>query len=109
MALMSCGECSAEISDKAAACPKCGAPLRAPTAPQPVILARQHSRTVAIVLALFLGGFGAHKFYLGSPGLGIVYLLFCWTFIPAIIAFIEALSYLFMGESAFNTRFSGTR
>jgi TM2 domain-containing membrane protein YozV len=46
--------------------------------------------TVAVILALFLGGIGAHKFYLGQTGLGILYLLFCWTYIPAIIAFFEA-------------------
>mgnify|MGYP000846046642 CR=1 FL=1 len=46
--------------------------------------------TTAVLLALFLGGIGAHKFYLNNAGMGIVYLLFCWTYIPAIIAFIEA-------------------
>lgn len=44
----------------------------------------------AILLALFLGGIGAHKFYLGQSGLGVLYLLFCWTFIPSIIAIGEA-------------------
>jgi len=46
---------------------------------------------IAVILAIFLGGLGAHCFYLGKVGLGIIYLLFCWTFIPAIIALIEAL------------------
>lgn len=41
------------------------------------------------LLAFFLGLFGAHKFYAGKIGLGIVYLLFCWTFIPGIVAFVE--------------------
>jgi len=50
------------------------------------------SPTTALLLALFLGGVGGHKFYMGETGLGIVYLLFCWTYIPAIIAFIEAFS-----------------
>jgi TM2 domain-containing membrane protein YozV len=45
--------------------------------------------TTGIVLALFLGGFGAHHFYLGKAGLGVLYVLFCWTFIPAIIALFE--------------------
>lgn len=48
------------------------------------------SATVAVLLALFLGGIGVHKFYLGQIGLGIVYLLFCWTTIPAWIALVEA-------------------
>lgn len=41
------------------------------------------------LLAFFLGGIGAHKFYAGKIGTGILYLIFAWTFIPSIIAFIE--------------------
>lgn len=48
--------------------------------------------TTALLLALLLGNVGGHKFYLGQVGLGVVYLLFCWTFVPGIIAFIEAFS-----------------
>lgn len=43
------------------------------------------------LFALFLGGLGVHKFYAGKIGLGVVYLLFCWTFIPAIIALVEGI------------------
>lgn len=43
------------------------------------------------LLAFFLGGIGAHKFYAGKILPGVLYLLFCWTFIPGIIAFIEFL------------------
>jgi TM2 domain-containing membrane protein YozV len=46
--------------------------------------------TLAVILALFLGGLGAHKFYMGQIGWGIVYIIFSWTFIPAIIGLIEA-------------------
>lgn len=63
------------------------------------------SRGTAILLALFLGGIGAHKFYLGSTGLGVLYLLFCWTFIPGIIAFIEFLVYLFTSEENFHLKY----
>lgn len=41
------------------------------------------------LLAFFLGGLGAHKFYAGKTGAGILYIFFCWTYIPAFIAFIE--------------------
>ena len=41
------------------------------------------------LLAFFLGGIGVHKFYAGKAGAGILYLLFCWTFIPGILAFID--------------------
>jgi TM2 domain-containing membrane protein YozV len=44
---------------------------------------------VGVLLALFLGGFGAHHFYLRRTGLGIVYLIFCWTPIPWFLGFVE--------------------
>lgn len=45
--------------------------------------------TTAALLALFLGGIGAHHFYMNNTGLGILYLVFVWTYIPSIIAFFE--------------------
>lgn len=59
------------------------------------------SRVTAGVLALLLGGLGIHKFYLGKVGLGLVYLLFCWTWIPAIIALIEGIIYLTQSDQDF--------
>lgn len=37
MALVTCPECSREISDKAATCPQCGYPMNLPTSPRPRI------------------------------------------------------------------------
>jgi hypothetical protein len=48
------------------------------------VLVPTKSKGLAGLLALFLGGFGIHKFYLGRTGMGILYLLLCWTFVPAI-------------------------
>jgi TM2 domain-containing membrane protein YozV len=45
--------------------------------------------TTALLLAFFLGGIGGHKFYMGRVGMGLVYLLFCWTFLPSLAALIE--------------------
>lgn len=56
------------------------------------------NKTTAILLALFLGGLGAHKFYLGKPGMGLLYLVFCWTFIPGLIALIELIMMALMKE-----------
>jgi TM2 domain-containing membrane protein YozV len=44
---------------------------------------------VGVLLALFLGCFGVHHFYVGRVGLGILYCCFCWTGIPAILGIIE--------------------
>jgi TM2 domain-containing membrane protein YozV len=44
---------------------------------------------VGLLLALFLGGFGIHRFYLRQNTAGVIYLLFCWTGITTIIGFIE--------------------
>ena len=64
------------------------------------------TRTAAILLALFLGGLGGHKFYLGRPGWGVVYLLFCWTFIPSIAALVELIILITMSEDAFNAKYN---
>lgn len=63
------------------------------------------SRYIAAILAFFLGGLGVHKFYLGKWS-GIWYLLFCWTSIPSVIAFVEGVLYLVNGEDAFNEKFN---
>jgi TM2 domain-containing membrane protein YozV len=44
---------------------------------------------VGVLFALFLGSFGVHHFYLRRDGLGVLYLIFFWTGIPAILGFIE--------------------
>ena len=49
----------------------------------------QKDEVVGVLLALFLGTFGAHHFYLRRPGLGILYCVFCWTGIPTVVSFIE--------------------
>jgi TM2 domain-containing membrane protein YozV len=51
------------------------------------------NKLMYIVLALFLGTFGIHKLYAGKPW--ILYLLFFWTGIPSIIAFIDIVVALF--------------
>lgn len=62
------------------------------------------SKVAAGVLAIFLGGIGIHKFYLGKIGMGILYLLFCWTGIPAIVAFIEGIVYLCSNDENFQLK-----
>ncbi|OXR49722.1 MULTISPECIES: TM2 domain-containing protein [unclassified Pusillimonas] len=64
---------------------------------------RTSQRKIAIVLAVFLGWLGAHRFYLGQIGWGIVYLIIFWVFTPlvVIIGLIDAIRYFFMTEEEF--------
>lgn len=66
------------------------------------------SKTTATVLCFFLGGFGIHRFYLGQTGLGLLYLIFFWTFIPAFIALIDFIVLLLMSEETFNQKYNLT-
>jgi TM2 domain-containing membrane protein YozV len=49
----------------------------------------RRDEVVGILLALFLGVFGIHHFYLRRTGLGILYCCFFWTGITAILGLIE--------------------
>lgn len=92
-----CTECGNELKIKAELCPKCGV--------RQTVNSEGSKKIVAGVLALLLGGFGIHHFYLGNIGRGIIYLLLCWTFIPALIALIEGITYLTMSDSAFEAKY----
>ena len=59
------------------------------------------SKAAVTLWGIFLGGFGAHKFYMGSWGWGIVYLLTCWLYIPFIVAFVEWIRYVLMSDDEF--------
>jgi TM2 domain-containing membrane protein YozV len=64
------------------------------------------SKSTAAILAFFLGGIGVHRFYLNQIGLGFLYLIFCWTLIPSIIAFVDFIIFLAMGEGSFNKKYN---
>ncbi|MEN9465924.1 MAG: hypothetical protein RL217_2105 [Pseudomonadota bacterium] len=99
-----CKDCGQLIHVRAEICPKCGVRQM----PAPSLVATTSSgknRLAAALLALFLGGFGVHKFYLGRIGWGLVYLLFCWTFIPSLVAFIEFILLLVMSDEEFARKY----
>jgi TM2 domain-containing membrane protein YozV len=72
---------------------------------------RAKSRKVAAVLALtgVLSPIaGWHKFYLGQPLWGVVYLLLSWTPIPRAASAIESVWYLLQNEAEFDENFNQT-
>lgn len=97
MSTIYCSACAAQISAEAVACPQCGQPNKN----RPGGSGPKKSRITAGILALLLGGLGVHKFYLGKVGLGCVYLIFVWTFVPAIIALVEGIMYLVQDDKTF--------
>lgn len=94
-----CVTCGAQIHAKAEICPKCG--VRQPRATS----SGGKSRIMAALFGILLGGLGIHKFYLGSTGWGVVYLLFCWTLIPVVVGLIEGIVYLTMSDEAFAAKY----
>lgn len=92
-----CKSCGKEVHETARSCPNCGAVIKGSGA--------EKSRIAAALLAFFLGGLGIHKFYLGKTGQGFLYLIFCWTFIPSLIAFVEFILLLCMSDETFANKY----
>lgn len=59
-----------------------------------------------IILAFMAGFFGLQEFYRGNAGLGILAVLFCWTCIPALVAWIEGVVWLFKGPEIFDLTYN---
>lgn len=69
---------------------------------------QRKNRSVAAILA-FSGTLtisGLHKFYLGQPLWGILYVLLSWTPIPKVASAIEGVWYLAQDEEAFDRNFN---
>ena len=47
------------------------------------------SKVTFLLVTFFLGGIGVHKFITGRMLQGILYLVLCWTGLPAILAIVE--------------------
>lgn len=96
-----CFACGDSIDARAEICPKCGVrqPWQAGMPSTGGVSGDATTRTgktkiAASLLAIFLGSFGIHKFYLGQTGKGVLYLIFFWTAIPGIVGFIEGIIWL---------------
>jgi len=64
------------------------------------------SKTVAALLAIFLGDLGIHKFYLGKVEWGLIYIFFSWTWIPMVTGIIEGIIYFTMPDKDFHEKYS---
>lgn len=91
-----CRGCGKEIHESANSCPHCGATQR--------VNNQGKNKILAGFLALFLGGLGIHRFYLGQWW-GIFYLLFIWTYIPVIIALIEAIIFFLTNDADWEKKY----
>ena len=66
------------------------------------------NKYVAAILALLFGTFGVQRFYLGRYLSGLLYFLFCWTFIPMLLGYIDFIRYLVMDEHTFNIKYNAS-
>lgn len=79
---MFCRDCGKEISDNAAICIHCGVATTATTATTVSDLNLSDgssvsplSKTTLLLLCVFVGSFGVHRFYAGKIGTGVLMLL----------------------------------
>jgi TM2 domain-containing membrane protein YozV len=66
---------------------------------------RGKNKMVAGLLAIFLGGFGVHHFYLGSTMAGVVTIVACCGF-SNILGIVEAIMLLTMSDSDFDAKYN---
>lgn len=107
-----CTNCGLQLHFDAPICPRCNAGQpgvlagASPVATTQYVHRERKDKIAAGLLALFLGGLGIHRFYLGNWIWGLMYLLFCWTFIPGIIAFVEGIVFLCMRTDDFDAKYN---
>lgn len=77
-------------------------------ASSPVNPNRNKTKLATALLAFFVGGIGAHKFYAGCWGWGIVYLVSCLILpgVAAIVALIEFIRVLTLSAESFDEKYN---
>jgi len=96
-----CVECGTLINKQAELCPDCG--VRQPTQGGDY---SDSDRVAAGILAILLGGLGAHKFYQGNVKLGVIYLCFFWTGIPAVLGLVEGILMLIADDREYEEKYA---
>ena len=69
-----CVHCGNELLDEAIICPKCGCASESTKKAEVLSNSSSKSRLLALLLCIFVGGFGVHRFYVGKIGTGILWL-----------------------------------
>ena len=127
---MHCRNCGKQIDDKAAVCIHCGVPPKlekkfcpncgnATAANQAICMScgvalagavGQKSKRNAILIGLFLGMLGGHKFYMGNWGWGIVHVVLTLTMffavVPFIITLVDVIHMIMLSDDEFAVRAS---
>jgi TM2 domain-containing membrane protein YozV len=63
------------------------------------------SRIVAICLAVAVGAFGGHLFYLGDRRRAVKYLVFCWTLVPVLLGLRDAVRLVLIDREEFESTY----
>ena len=85
-----CAQCGAQLVDEAVVCPHCGCAVAPTKTVDPN--ASPKSRLITLLLCIFVGGAGIHRFYAGKIGTGILYTLTAGLFgIGYLVDFIKIL------------------
>lgn len=64
------------------------------------------SKKTALLTTFILGAFGGQHFYLGNRNKGLLYLLFCWTGIPAVLAIFFFIKLVLTSELEFDRQYN---
>lgn len=102
-----CAYCGQYIkSENAPQVPPPPRPTPPPASPTQNSSVDKKSRTVAIILAFFLGGLGIHKFYLRQVGWGLLYLVLCWSYISLVASIVDIIILAVMSDEEFDRKYN---
>lgn len=92
-----CRQCGSSVTPQMTKCPACGADQE---------IGKARSKYVAAALAFFLGGLGAHRFYLGQWW-GVFYILFYVIMWP--VSIIESIVFLLTPQASWERKYDNVK